>query len=532
MIKSVRIQNLRSLHDTGSVELRPLTILVGANSSGKSSFLRFFPLLRQTASTTTNEPLLWFGDDVDFGDFQTALRRSDRKKPSESDLVIDFSIEPDVSRQYEYEYELPDRTHTKEPATLSLFISATSFGSSYVRCLEVSSKLSFTRLAFSESGALASLSINGTPIQLSKKRQTHFFFDGFLPNYASATSIIDSLEFDEGTRALLAMAAGLPADLALDEDFGARRSVWLRNSVLADITRRALEEGSREPHDLRAFLESSLLTTLRSRRRGHGPEKLPRVSDTSINQLVTLSNLSSTLDRLDRIESELKNWSRNIAYIGPFRTAPERYYRQQALAADRISRDGGNLAMFLASLDRYRRREFASWVKKHFDFSIAPKTEGSHVALSVSGGARDSVNLVDTGFGISQVLPVIAQCWLTIQDATRPYRTMGARGTSLLAIEQPELHLHPCYQAKLADMFASLVSELRKTASPPPLIIETHSEALLNRVGDLVEERVLLPEEVGVLLFHRPSPGQTIVSSITYNRQGRLSRWPVGFFSP
>ena len=50
MIKFIRIENLRSLKDTGFVELRPLTLLLGANSSGKSTFLRSFPLFTQSVN--------------------------------------------------------------------------------------------------------------------------------------------------------------------------------------------------------------------------------------------------------------------------------------------------------------------------------------------------------------------------------------------------------------------------------------------------------------------------------------------------
>ena len=46
-MQSIEIKNLRSLKDTGRVELKPITLLVGANSSGKSTFLRTFPLLKQ-----------------------------------------------------------------------------------------------------------------------------------------------------------------------------------------------------------------------------------------------------------------------------------------------------------------------------------------------------------------------------------------------------------------------------------------------------------------------------------------------------
>src|SRR5580704_690618 len=87
-MRSLRLKNFRSLGDTGRVELRPLTILVGANSSGKSSFLRFFPLLRQTLEAKSASPLLWYGRYVDFGDFSQAVRRG--AEPKEITIELDF----------------------------------------------------------------------------------------------------------------------------------------------------------------------------------------------------------------------------------------------------------------------------------------------------------------------------------------------------------------------------------------------------------------------------------------------------------
>ena len=74
MISHVRIQNLRSLVDTGFVEIKPLTILLGSNSSGKSTFLRSFPLFKQSVSKPLREPISWFDDSlVDFGDYELSL---------------------------------------------------------------------------------------------------------------------------------------------------------------------------------------------------------------------------------------------------------------------------------------------------------------------------------------------------------------------------------------------------------------------------------------------------------------------------
>jgi hypothetical protein len=68
------VKNLRCLTDTGLVPIRPITVLVGRNSSGKSTFLRAFPLLRQSVSTKRNNPILWYGDEqsVDFGSLRDA----------------------------------------------------------------------------------------------------------------------------------------------------------------------------------------------------------------------------------------------------------------------------------------------------------------------------------------------------------------------------------------------------------------------------------------------------------------------------
>ena len=78
---SIRIRNLRSLTDTGDIQIKPLTILVGKNSSGKSTFLRFFPLMKQTLSIKKNEPILWYSkENVDFGSFDESINKNSDEK--------------------------------------------------------------------------------------------------------------------------------------------------------------------------------------------------------------------------------------------------------------------------------------------------------------------------------------------------------------------------------------------------------------------------------------------------------------------
>ena len=76
MITAVRIKNLRSLADTGFIEIKPITLLLGANSTGKSTFLRSFPLFTQSVNKNLRGPISWFDDSlVDFGDYNTALNK-------------------------------------------------------------------------------------------------------------------------------------------------------------------------------------------------------------------------------------------------------------------------------------------------------------------------------------------------------------------------------------------------------------------------------------------------------------------------
>ena len=77
-----------------------------------------------------------------------------------------------------------------------------------------------------------------------------------------------------------------------------------------------------------------------------------------------------------------------------------------------------------------------------------------------------SLDIPDVGFGVSQVLPVVLQGFLSPNK-------------SITIVEQPEVHLHPQMQAALADLFIDIAKESKYTKH---LIIETHSEYLLKRL--------------------------------------------------
>ena len=113
-------------------------------------------------------------------------------------------------------------------------------------------------------------------------------------------------------------------------------------------------------------------------------------------------------------------------------------------------------------------------------------------------------------------------------------------------IEQPELHLHPAMQAKIADALIECALQGTKQAealhinnlmndslSNYCVIVETHSSSIVNRIGRRIREGKLSPDDVSIILFEKKlGEDYTIVKQIGYNEEGRLMDWPYGFFEP
>lgn len=91
-----------------------------------------------------------------------------------------------------------------------------------------------------------------------------------------------------------------------------------------------------------------------------------------------------------------------------------------------------------------------------------------------------------------------------------------------LYIDKPETQLHPRAQTELADLFVA--------ATKQSFIIETHSEPLISRLGELISEGRLDRHEVEVYLLHRHE-GNSQLRRTTFDAEGMLSEWPPGFLS-
>jgi predicted ATPase len=217
------------------------------------------------------------------------------------------------------------------------------------------------------------------------------------------------------------------------------------------------------------------------------------------------------------------------------RARSERYYRYQDLAVSEIDPDGKNFPMFLNSLNDELREDFSTWVADRFGYGVEVEQRSGHISINLKVG-NYTTNIVDNGYGISQILPVLGQIWWASTGVGgRTSQTRRGQG-SILVIEQPELHLHPAHQALIADaIVAERGNKGANAPSPVQFIIETHSEALVNRLGELVALGQIEPEDVQILIFEGgddPAERLTNVRLAHFDDEGTLTNWPYGFFEP
>lgn len=190
---------------------------------------------------------------------------------------------------------------------------------------------------------------------------------------------------------------------------------------------------------------------------------------------------------------------------------------------------GRNLSEFIDSLTDTQYASLNDYIDRLLRVRVKVRNVSGHQSMVLLKDGMET-NMADVGFGYSQILPIITKLW-QMQERARFstidfYRSPYAVGL----IEQPELHLHPALQAKLADAFVkAALNEDSKTT----LIIETHSPTIINRIGRRIREGHLSADKVNVVIFEKiQKDGFSKVTNNQFQPDGRIKDWPFGFFEP
>jgi hypothetical protein len=223
-----------------------------------------------------------------------------------------------------------------------------------------------------------------------------------------------------------------------------------------------------------------------------------------------------------------------LAYLGPLREKPERLYRWSGEEPGHVGwRGERTVEALLAGRERvYNLRPkqhlkplqtvVAEWLKKLGvidSFSVTAISQGRdeyEVRVKAPGRSQE-VLLTDVGFGVSQVLPVITECFYAPPHST-------------VILEQPEIHLHPAVQAGLADLFIESIS-MREGGAPRDiqLIVESHSEHLVRRLLRRIAEGAVDPQDIAMYFI---SPGRlgSRITPLNVDTYGNVLNWPENFF--
>lgn len=531
MLESFKIENLRSIQDSGFIERKPLTILVGKNSCGKSTFARTFPLLRQSVEEKTRSAILWFGRYVDFGNFGDAVT-------SEKDEIT-FSFKLSISANTNYFVEdqlymlLEDRLSCLDDGVIkcSITVSQRSENKShhqYIKKINISAFENEIQIKSTPMGFISSFSIN----------QEEFLddTDEDARSVLSGGSIIPSPRFAKRQKRKIGsgekrVSIYVPDSRFNSELFDALHS--LANQRTSKETTNELISGLGIGKD--SSLKRRLLSSPAAGKKFK--ERVAKIN-TKSKEFTKIKNLfyaTQASEIIKYIDSQIKSYFLGVRYIEPLRATAERYYRVQDLAVDEIDPRGSNIAMYIKNLSPLDLHRFNIWCKQTLNFEVAYDDNPGHMALKIVESELGR-NITDMGFGYSQLLPIAMHLWSSCinRPSTNHWQNrFNHRKSShrTIVIEQPELHLHPAFQAKIAEIFGTIANESEENNSS--IVLETHSSHLINRLGELVGEGKLDPEKVQILLFEKDtSSDATQIKKTTFDDDGFLLDWPVGFLQP
>ena len=419
VFSKIHVKNFKALRDTGELDVKPLTFLVGPNSSGKTSLIQAILSLRQTVQSPDQQTPLILNDYVDLGSYRDVVFKHDEK----NDIHINFEI-PDV----------------RCDMVFSVYRSGKHQGVIYLKSLDFNGKKMPVLQRGKNKHGERCISFS---VQKKDGGSGHFI------------TIKDEDDIDEQTIKLLKFYIILP------------------------------EKGYK---DLSTFEE----------------------------YLWKHSNLLFATVLLGRI---IENIFDGVYHIGPLRNEPERTYLAAGASPSDVGKWGEETVDILLFKEELKEK-VKTWFGRFgisLDFDLEELKGKSGGATSVYNimlkdpNTKTEVNLVDVGFGASQILPIIVQGF-------------NASKNSLILIEQPEIHLHPKAQATMGDLLVDIIKSNERK-----LIIETHCDLLIRRVCKNILQKKIEHTDV-VIYYFEPTDNGTEIKKITINENGQFENFPEGFF--
>lgn len=562
LLTSLKVGNFKAFAEAQSIALRPITLIFGPNSAGKSSFIHSLALAHEAARSGRLDVFRTDigGTAIDLGGFRQYVHKTDRGRRVEWGAEIDTGSLTGV---------LAERLASVKRVAVSVLFGLEGEPDTVNLLAELgvgepSPIYGGKEKEGSEARVVVmayELSVDGTVLaKMSRRRDGTLRLDQLNREHAVFRRVLEAILLSNTT-----------TERVTDADLDALREVVDR--LVPEIQARTTQ-----------FLPEVLLPSggketaadalLRPVSRGD------RAAD--LADAVGLFFPRAVADLVNGVNDLVRQELTAVTYLGPLRSFPPRHLAF-AEHEDRNWYAGGGYAWDVVRQDTAIRETVNRWLggpalKTPYRLGVRALVALDQMSQPLSGELLDIVDeatvvldqeadigysaelddpdaaarrvikavresnvdrltelvLVDqrtktvvshrdVGIGVSQVLPVLVMAY-------------GSTGR-IVAMEQPEIHLHPALQAELGDVFIeAAVGDRRNT-----FILETHSEHLILRLLRRIRETAsgelpsgatpLKPEDVGVIYVQAEKDGARVIPLPVTSEGDFASLWPEGFFA-
>lgn len=548
-MKSFGLENVKAFKNTGEKEIAPITVFVGKNSCGKSSFIRFLAMLAQTVIDGVY-PLCLHSEQskiIDYGSYKDVIYKHDVKGTISYRISYDYErlnvskerireiFRDTMDRQYD-DLDLGDECPPVEEIS-QLQKNRDNEVQSSDSIDAAMKKLADDLDACQNSINKAQCALNSATIELLDSYNESGVVDIEEECDKARPEIVHlriTCARDCQTKSLFVTSFQIVFDqdttpffeVVVDQSTG-QYLLYLRKTICGNHLENVDYKLSTNPSgaSLLLHLDSNEITARIIKNALHLDEKAYRDVLKRLKLVESLrfgDSLSYALDNysefqfdydelkkcyqafqyalliVEALETTVQHEVRELSYIGPFRNNPERIYRR---SENKVANVGvkGEFAINMLIDDRGRSRiteKVSDWFEKafHYKLKIEPLVSTLHtvgeseyyqVMLENTDTSIEN-SIMDVGYGISQVLPIVSQMAME-KDNNDNSEMHIVDYDSLYIIEQPELHLHPNAQAELAKLFANTVSTGKATNKK--VLIETHSEHIIRGLQILIADK-------------------------------------------
>ncbi len=498
MLREYRLTNFKAFGETVTIPIRPLTLIFGANSSGKSSIFQSLLLLKQTLEEARNPyiPLLPKGSLVDLGPYHDFVHRHETKHSFEFRVQFD----------------------SREPSFKSLEATKSGLGAK-----------------FSYDNKKKAVTLDRLNITLGDETFPSISYAPYRPSDEAIIQVEVSSEtaYWRHLWNSIGKEMGGAIQQAL-KDYKSEDAKLTASYHCEDKNKKIFVDFLQIGEDTRPGLgefDDECITRIAQ------PliEKLPANDALELGKKIIKDGLDKVSQDTRNICSSFQRLLEDLVHLGPLRGQPNRYYSFSGDKTNYVGQTGEHLPSILFERPELLEKinDDLKWLNVPYNLELstlqyADASPSNVFSLRLvdtrkrkSCTTDTNPSLRDVGFGISQILPIVLQSRLSEKKT--------------LLIEQPEIHLHPAHQAELGDLFIRSAKERDNT-----FLLETHSEHLILRImrrmretstGKLPEGGLAIrPKDVMVLLVESDG-SQSIVREMPLNDYGELVKaWPGGFF--